>query len=262
MKTNSFCPSSLIFSALPVMLSVLSAASCKTAVAAQDLDPAQPRTVTQDTSFGDVRGLNEPPKSHVGPPGKIQVKMSSWSLSNYQEKSQVADVTSYQASSVPEISIGYLSPEFLFTPAGSMRISADVGYRSMNRQGSFGFQGGTESGQETLNLFPVSVGPQWVAPFEFFNCSVPYVGASFLSVIAMNNQTLLSDNASQVGIGALFEAGTATNLGMLSSFVFGTSRANIASAPELDLGVEKTVGQINSSSLAGFGIRAGVTISL
>jgi hypothetical protein len=192
-------------------------------------------------------------KKNIG----FEVNASSWTPTSFNTPTDLASVSNYQSTSLPQISINMWNGDNAWTFNWlDVTPKFGVSYDQLQRTGSFGNSGTTLGVSQNVNLYSARAGVELTSSRgDFFGHLRPFVDLSLLPTWALATTSEVSYAEYSQGF---------LNFEEVAGLSWGIPRlANMLGAEGLsfEIGIEGTQG-IGGSPLAGFGILAGTRIEL
>ncbi|MCM2321840.1 MAG: hypothetical protein NDJ90_01100 [Oligoflexia bacterium] len=177
-----------------------------------------------------------------------EILASSWSPARLQPASVVTRMPSYRSGSLPYLSLSRLS-SLLSGSKGELDLKLGAGMHRMAREAAVVIGNQERIFEQSIYLLPVRVGVEYRAVVSYAGIR-PYAGAALLPTLALTPRSSLEKGRSSVGLPI------EGSLGLVRGF-------RVASfSPQLDVGMIVTAGAIEGSSVAGFGLHAGLRMDL
>jgi hypothetical protein len=219
-----------------------------TAFAAQKklYQPEDPNSVTVDLNRSDL--TIAPQEQDVMRSSSIGAGISTWSPNHFSLPSNISSTGAFSRIGSPGVYVTYFTPVL----NRDVNFKAGLNWIGLTRTGSLADSSvvSTTTSQD-VNVFSVRVGLEYDPHAIASRVFTPYVSGALLPSFAITTQTAFDDGNNYFGIPVELAVGSRVSLNG-----FGLK------GWDLDVNGNAVAGTINGSSVAGFGIEAGVRVIL
>lgn len=208
-----------------------------------------PALAHADETFVDLSSRLEARAEMPSPrtaPSWVEIGASSWKPNSFALPARhSADVPFERVTAMPSVYANYSMPLL-----SGLKAKLGGNFLVMERSASSSSQ---MSGTETADFFSARIAAEYTPPALEGKALEPYIGAGILPTFAVTGRSSFDDGKLYFGVPGELTLGS--RLRMTS---IGIPWQNAG----FDLGVVGTVGSVDHSSFAGFGINGGVRVSL
>jgi len=179
---------------------------------------------------------------------RVEISVSNWTP-NIHLPSRLGLKADFNTPLVSHFGIAGISRPILNGRYGILSGEILLGYSRLTRIGVFvSYATAPKAYEQNLHLLSLAAGPEW-KPVDWVFGKIdlsPYLFAGVMPTAFLMTKTPLSEEYSELGLGAQGAIGVLLGLGHYS----------------LNLGVLQTLGTVQENSLSAFGARAGLRIAL